>query len=122
VQLPKASYYSRCFGEKNPRTAGAVGKIKAKLKAYRKDFGFCPLTAFAEVPDPGASNHLAGGLPMRANPGVYESDRLGRPYGLKRVHVVDAAIFPGLPGEHLTYTIMANAARIAAQSTQEEIS
>jgi hypothetical protein len=34
------------------------------------------------------------------------------------VHVVDAACFSDLPSEHLTYTIMANAARIARQVTE----
>jgi len=55
---------------------------------------------------------------MRKVPGPHQSDILGRPAGLRRVHIADGASFPDLPGEHLTYTIMANAARIAAQTTE----
>ncbi|MGE3622822.1 MAG: GMC oxidoreductase, partial [Bdellovibrionales bacterium] len=107
-----------CTGETNPRTLPAVKRINHILQEHRRDFGWFPATSFTEIPEPGASHHLAGGLPMRASPGAQESDRLGRPGGLKRVHVVDGACFPALPAEHLTYTIMANAARIAAQSTE----
>jgi hypothetical protein len=114
VGLPSAKF----TGEPNPRTEPAVRRLGRKLNAHRRDFGWLPVLRLAEIPDLGTSNHLAGGLPMRAAPGPLESDRLGRPYGLRRVHVVDGACFSDLPAEHLTYTIMANATRIAAQSTE----
>jgi choline dehydrogenase-like flavoprotein len=112
--LPAAS----CLGVTNPRTLPTVYQIGRTLLSHSLDFGFIPALPFIEVPDPGTSVHLAGCLPMKASPKVGETDRLGRPYGLQRVHVVDGACFPELPSEHLTYTIMANAARIAFQSTE----
>ena len=103
-------------GVANVRTLPAVRRIGSKLKALRREFGWWPVFSLAEMPEPGASNHLAGGLPMRAAPGPRETDRVGRPDGLRRVHVVDGACFSDVPGEPPTYTIMANAARIAAES------
>jgi choline dehydrogenase-like flavoprotein len=50
---------------------------------------------------------------MRLNPGRYETGRDGALSGTTRVYVVDGAAFPGLPAKSLTFTIMANALRIA---------
>jgi choline dehydrogenase-like flavoprotein len=111
--LPIAS----CAGLSNPRTETAVRAIAKLLLTHARDFGWLPTLPFVEVPEPGMSAHLAGCLPMKGAPSIGETDKLGRPCGLRRVHVVDAACFPDLPSEHLTYTIMANAARIARQAS-----
>ena len=50
---------------------------------------------------------------MSSNPGELESDLLGRPAGLKRVHVVDSTVFPTVPAPTITPTIMAMSYRIA---------
>jgi choline dehydrogenase-like flavoprotein len=39
---------------------------------------------------------------------------LGRPAGWRRIHLVDASVFPTIPATTITYTAMANAHRIAA--------
>jgi choline dehydrogenase-like flavoprotein len=54
---------------------------------------------------------------MRRDPGARESDLLGRPMGLARVHLIDASVFPTIPATNITLTLMANAHRIAAAST-----
>lgn len=41
------------------------------------------------------------------------SDAWGRPFGLKRVHVVDASVLPHIEAGSITPTVMANAHRIA---------
>ena len=56
---------------------------------------------------------------MRRSPRVGETDLLGRPKGLKRVHVVDATVLPSVPASTITYTVMANAARIATEAARE---
>lgn len=104
-------------GELNPRTRAAARRIGRKLMAHRRELGVWPALPLMQVPEPGFSNHLGGCLPMRAAPQPGETDRLGRPFGLHRVHVVDGACFSALPSEHLTYSIMANAMRIAAAAT-----
>jgi ferredoxin len=108
-------------GEANPRTQIAIRRIGRKLLDHRRELGAWPALPLTEVPDPGTSNHLGGCLPMRDKPQPGETDRLGRPFGLKRVYVVDSACFSDLPAEHLTYTIMANAMRIADEATGKDL-
>jgi len=55
---------------------------------------------------------------MRASPTGLQSDLLGRPAGLRRIHLIDSSVFPSIPPTTITYTVMANAQRIAAQFDQ----
>ena len=76
-----------------------------------------PLFPFAK-PNSG-SYHVGGTLPMKTIPREWnETDVLGRPGGWKRIHVVDTAIFPSLPGTTVGLLTMANAYRIAEKSLQ----
>ena len=45
-----------------------------------------------------------------------KSDLLGRPVGLRNVHVLDSSIFPSIPAGPITFTLMANANRIVRES------
>jgi hypothetical protein len=57
--------------------------------------------------------HVGGTLPMRAAPSdELETDTLGRVAAWKRVHVVDSAVFPSLPGTTIGLLAMTNAYRI----------
>jgi choline dehydrogenase-like flavoprotein len=49
------------------------------------------------------------------------SDTLGRPADARRVHIVDSACFPSIPSGTITLPSMANAHRIAAAVTREEV-
>ena len=53
---------------------------------------------------------------MARHPHGWQSDLLGRPAGLRRIHVVDAACWPSVPSGPVTLTAMANAHRIAKQA------
>ena len=113
---------ARFTGEPSARTKIAARMIGTKLRDHRRELGAWPALPLMRVWDPGFSNHLGACLPMRQAPTPGETDRLGRPYGLRRVHVVDSACFSDLPSEHLTYTIMANAMRIATEATAQDLS
>ena len=67
---------------------------------------------------PGAGNHVGGSFPMAKSPRTrFQTDVLGRPQGLHRVHVIDSSVFPSIPATTLLLPIMANADRIATQAT-----
>jgi choline dehydrogenase-like flavoprotein len=53
---------------------------------------------------------------MTRSPQGWQSDALGRPRGLTKIHVVDASVLPEIPSGPVTLTIMANAHRIAAET------
>lgn len=100
-------------GRNNPRTPEACRRVVDILNENRSRIRGTALKAIMFIDPPGASNHMGGSFPMRQNPGEYETDLLGRPRGFGRTHLVDSSILPSLPAATLTYTIMANAARIS---------
>ena len=53
---------------------------------------------------------------MSHRPEGFRSDTLGRPLGWERIHLVDASVFPTIPAATITYTVMANAHRIATSA------
>jgi hypothetical protein len=77
-----------------------------------------PLSPFLKVMKPGKSYHYGGTFPMKASPGQFESDRLGRPAGFSRVHAVDASVLPSIAATTIVFTAMANAHRIGSAHEQ----
>ncbi|HXN77484.1 MAG TPA: GMC oxidoreductase, partial [Candidatus Dormibacteraeota bacterium] len=99
-------------GEPNPKTRPALAAVGRRLWAERGSIKGFPVSRMARVGPPGRGFHNGGTFPMRANPGPFEVDVLGRPHGFTRVHVVDASVFPSLPATTITLSVMANAHRI----------
>jgi choline dehydrogenase-like flavoprotein len=102
------------------RAKGDAGRDVARRAASalwqsRRFLGLLPITPMLEVGMPGKSYHYGSSFPMRASPKRLESDVLGRPFGFSRVHAVDATVLPSVPGTTITFTIMANAHRIASE-------
>jgi choline dehydrogenase-like flavoprotein len=61
------------------------------------------------------STHFAGTLPMTDRDEPLTTDRDGKLRGTRAVYVVDGSVFPALPSKGLTFTMMANANRIATK-------
>lgn len=100
-------------------TKAKVRGVGKKLYANRRRTGLVPLIPLVRISSAGQSFHTGGSFPMSASPGPRESDLLGRPGGLRRVHAVDASVFPSVPSVPLTLSVMANAHRIASQTVAE---
>jgi len=67
--------------------------------------------------NPGSGTHCGSSFPMRVRPSqLFDSDGLGRPFGWRRIHAVDASVLPSIPGTTLAFPVMANAYRIAEQA------
>ncbi len=95
-----------------------VKAIVRKLRGLRRAFRSVFVTPMMQMTEPGRSFHSGGTLPMRASPNALESDLLGRPGGLRRVHVVDASVLPSIAATTVTLTVMANAHRIASEAVE----
>jgi choline dehydrogenase-like flavoprotein len=104
----------------NPGTAGAVARARRRLARVARAAGLLPLTPLARVGELGSSFHCGGSFPMRESPEGLETDVLGRPAGLRRVHLVDASVFPSIPATTITFAAMANAHRIATRAAHED--
>jgi choline dehydrogenase-like flavoprotein len=83
-------------------------------RALARLTGLTPLFPLLQRGKPGRGFHSGGTFPMRSNPGQGESDIFGRPSGMRKVHAVDASIFPTVPATTITFTVMANAYRIGS--------
>ena len=89
---------------------GVVRRLLRHAAAFRA----LPLAPLLQVAPAGRGFHSGGSFPMRESPGELECDLLGRPRGLERVHLVDASVFPTIPSTTITFSVMANAHRIAS--------
>jgi choline dehydrogenase-like flavoprotein len=96
----------------NPQTRRVVKKVMRELLEQAGKLGGIVLPPMLQFEKPGRGYHSGGSLPMRAQPGKFESDVLGRPHGWSNVHVVDASALPSIPATTITFSVMANAHRI----------
>ncbi len=100
--------------EDNARSAGILQRARRRLGAAMRRGGLITLGLAMRQGTPGSSFHAGASLPMSQNPRAAQSDVLGRPAGLERVHVVDASVLPAIPATTITLPVMANAHRIAS--------
>jgi len=98
----------------NPATRDAVGRVVRKIRTVAGPVGLLPLSPLIRLDAIGSSFHCGGTFPMRESPAGLEADALGRPAGLRRVHLADASVFPSIPATTITLSVMANAHRIAS--------
>lgn len=95
-----------------PETAGVVKRVLRELLGEFRALGGVAAPPMLQIAPPGRGFHAGGSVPMRAQPGKFESDCLGRPCGWSRVHLVDASVLPTVPATTITFSVMANAHRI----------
>jgi choline dehydrogenase-like flavoprotein len=79
-----------------------------------------PLFPGLKFPDPGASYHSGGSFPMSSPPVGSQTDILGRLKEHPRLHIIDASVLPSVPATTITFTVMANAHRIATEAAALE--
>ncbi|WP_209509819.1 MULTISPECIES: GMC oxidoreductase [unclassified Ruegeria] len=96
----------------NEATEQIMARATSRLAQILKLAGLVSLK-FARRPGAvGSSFHVGGSVPMAQTPHTGQSDILGRPKGLSRVHLVDASSLPSIPATTITFSVMANAHRI----------
>jgi choline dehydrogenase-like flavoprotein len=98
----------------NPSTRGHTRKVLMKLIKQVFFLKAIPLLPMLQIQVPGRGFHSGGTIPMRKVPGRLESDIWGRPQGFKNLYVIDSSVFPSIPATTITFTVMANAHRIAS--------
>jgi hypothetical protein len=92
----------------------------ARLRQTRKEFqkllwnlGCVAPSGMAHVRPMGASVHYAGLLPMTRSPQPLTCSEECRSHDFDNLYFVDGTTFPFLPSKNLTFTLMANAVRVA---------
>jgi hypothetical protein len=89
--------------------------IAKKLEKELKKVGIFSFRFLEQNHASGSGTHYGGWLPMGA-----KCDLQGRPYNTKNIHIVDSSIFNDIPAGPITFTIMANSARIGREVWEEE--
>jgi hypothetical protein len=91
------------------RVRGATGRVRRVLWALN-----CVVPpGMSHVRPMGASVHYAGLLPMSEKPSAWTTSKYGQSRDFDNLFFVDGTTFPFLPAKNLTFTLMANAARVA---------
>ncbi|MBP6030823.1 MAG: NAD(P)-binding protein [Sphingobium sp.] len=100
----------------NARTAAAIQRVKRRIAKAAWAAGLMPLTPLLRTGTLGSSFHCGGSFPMHHSPSPGETDSLGRLKGQKRTYIVDASVLPTIPAPTITFSVMANAHRIASEA------
>jgi choline dehydrogenase-like flavoprotein len=114
LQRDETLHFERPADDARPR-AEVHAVARWLLRAFR-ELRTLVLLPQLRVWESGRGNHLGGTLPMARRPRGLQSDVLGRPAGLERVHFVDGSVLPTIPATTVTFTIMANAHRIGHEA------
>jgi choline dehydrogenase-like flavoprotein len=91
------------------RVARAMKTVRRALRRL----GCVVPPGMAHLRPMGASVHYAGTLPMTTEDRAWTTRPDGSSRDYRNLHIADAATFPALPAKNLTFTLMANAIRIA---------
>ena len=86
----------------------------ARVRAALRTLGCVVPPGMAHVRPMGASVHYAGTLPMSATPGPWTTTAECRSRDFPNLWLVDGSPLPFLPAKNVTFTLMANASRVAA--------
>ena len=109
--------YLDIVGVSNNETSIRLRKLIRKLAKLAPMTDLLPMFPLLEVGKAGRGFHCGGTFPMSRNPQGSGTDIYGRPFGWKRIHLVDASVFPTVPATTITLTVMANAYRIGRALT-----
>jgi choline dehydrogenase-like flavoprotein len=90
--------------------------IIARFRAILWKLGCFAPSGTIHVRPKGASVHYAGTLPMSAQPEPLTCSSSCRSHDIDNLYFVDGTTFPYLPAKNLTFTLMANATRVAEQA------
>ena len=92
-------------------------ELTTKIKDLFKHSGVIPIIKLKVNTNVTDGYHFGASFPHLS--GAYnecESDRLGRPFGLKKIHIIDSSVLPFIPSGSHSLTMMANSYRIAKET------
>lgn len=100
------------------RTADDVARTERMVQQTRRVLGAlgCIAPGFmVKVLPRGSSVHYAGTLPLAETGAAHTTAGNGEVHGIPGLHVVDGSTFRWLPAKNITFSLMANATRIARE-------
>ncbi len=101
------------YGDDRHDLSPTEGAISATRNALR-ELGCVAPRGMAKILPRGSSVHYAGTIPMTSTEDEHSCSSSGAVRAIPGLFVADGAAFPWLPAKNLTFTLMANASRVAA--------
>lgn len=96
--------------------AGEAGRVTTGVQRVKRSLlslGCVVPPGMVHVRPMGASVHYAGTIPMTREPAPFTTTEFCQSRDFDNLFLVDGATFPFLPAKNITFTLMANAVRIA---------
>ena len=96
-----------------------AGRLRQMARHFQKvlwKLGCVAPSAMTHVRPMGASVHYSGTVPMSATSAPLTCSKQCRSHDFENLYFVDGTTFPFLPSKNLTFTLMANAVRVAEQA------
>lgn len=97
----------------DPEEGEIMGDALRRVRRALRILGCFVPPGLSHVRPMGASVHYAGTLPMTRDDRPWTATPQGKLRGFQNLWIADGATFPALPAKNLTFTLMANASRIA---------
>jgi choline dehydrogenase-like flavoprotein len=102
-----------------PRQAEQTRAAMRRVRRVLWELNCVVPPAMTHVRPMGASVHYSGLIPMSDRPAAWTTTKDGRSREFDNLYFADGTTFPFLPAKNLTFTLMANAARVADQAFGE---
>jgi choline dehydrogenase-like flavoprotein len=96
-----------------PGESDTIRTASATARGFFRELGAPLIPGMAHIRPMGSSVHYAGTLPMSADRKAWAVSPACRSYDIENLFVVDGSVMPFLPAKNLTFTLMANAVRVA---------
>src|SRR6185369_17867309 len=93
--------------------AAQVARATARVRSALRRLGCVVPPGMAHVRPKGASVHYAGLIPMGPGDSPLGATAEGKSRDVEGIYFADGVTFPFLPAKNITFTLMANAVRVA---------
>jgi choline dehydrogenase-like flavoprotein len=103
----------RLHYQPDPGEAARIKEALGRVKRSLRSLGCVVPPGMVHIRPMGASVHYAGTIPMTRDAAPFTATEFGQSRDYENLFLVDGATFPFLPAKNITFTLMANAVRIA---------
>ncbi|HEY0305392.1 MAG TPA: GMC oxidoreductase, partial [Longimicrobiales bacterium] len=100
----------------DPGEAATIKAVTRRIRSVMRKLGCMVAPGMTHVRPKGAGVHYAGTIPMSASSSALTASALCQSHDFQNVHFVDGTTYPFLPAKNITFTLMANAVRVADQA------
>lgn len=96
--------------------AATIKTVTKRIGGVMRKLGCVVAPGMTHVRPKGAGVHYAGTIPMSTSQSSLTASSLCQSHDFPNLHLVDGAPYPFLPAKNITFTLMANAVRVADQA------